>query len=91
MATGTCVVDFGTAGSFDTSVAVADATVVAGTKVDAYILVPASDSPRFRDEYWVEELEVFAGGVSAGVGYTVFAKCGYGVAFGQFTINWVTV
>lgn len=90
MATGTAVLDFST-GLYDTSVAVSDATVGAGTKVEAYILVPATDSPRFADEYWVEDLAVYAGKVSAGVGFTILGKCLFGPALGQFTINYATV
>ena len=90
MATGTAVLDFGE-GAFDTSVAVPDTTVTGTTKVEAYILVPNSDTGRPRDEYWVEDLEVFAGNVSAGVGFTVYGKAMCSRAFGQFTINWASL
>lgn len=90
MATGTAVLDFN-AGRYDTSVDVADATVTGATKVEAYILVPNSDAPRYRDEYWVEALEVYAGNVAAGVGFTMYGKSTFGKALGQFTINYVTL
>ena len=89
MATGTAALDFST-GLFDASVAVADATVGANTKVEAYILVPNSDTGRFRDEYWAENLSVYAGNISAGVGFTIYGKCTFGHALGQYTINYVT-
>lgn len=90
MATGTAVLAFSTSGSWDTTVAVADATVSAGTKVEAYLLVPASDTPRYRDEYWVEDLHVYAGNVEAGVGFTIYGKAPR-KALGSFTVNYVTV
>ena len=89
--TGTATLDFGTDGSFDTSVAVAEASVTALSKVDAYFIVPASDSPRMRDEYWVEDIEAKAGNISAGVGFTIYGAARCGVALGQFTVNYVVV
>lgn len=90
MAVGTAVLDFST-GRYDTSVAVADATVTGTTKVDAYIMVPDNDTGRFRDEYWVEALDVYAGNINPGVGFTMYAKVNFGCAFGLFTINYVTL
>ncbi len=91
MATGTATLAFGTGKLFDTTVAVADATVVAGTKVEAYLIIPSSDSPRMRDEYWVETLNVYAGNVQAGVGFTIYGEVRFGYALGDFTVNYVTL
>lgn len=89
MAVGTAILDFGV-GNDSVNVAVADATVAAGTKVEAYLIIPASNAPRYADEYWVEDLQVYAGAVAAGVGFTIWAICRTGKAVGQFIVNYVT-
>jgi hypothetical protein len=91
VAGGTATLAFGTTGSDTASVAVADATVTGTSKVLAYLQVPASDSPRQRDEYWVEDITVLAGNVSAGVGFTIYGRCGFGRAVGDFTVNYAVL
>lgn len=91
MATGTATLSFGATGDYSTSVSVSDATVGAGTKVEAYLIVPASDAPRYRDEYWVEDLRVYAGNISAGVGFTIYGACRLQKALGDYVVNYVTL
>jgi hypothetical protein len=91
VAGGTATLAFGTLGADTASVAVADATVTGGSRIEAYLQVPASDSPRPRDEYWVEDLTVRAGNVSAGVGFTIYGRCGLGMAVGDFTVNYAVL
>ena len=91
MATGTATLSFGATGGYDASASVSEATVGAGTKVEAYLTIPASDAARYRDEYWVEPLSVTAGNISNGVGFTVYGICLFGKAVGDFTVQWVTL
>lgn len=72
---GTTTIDFGAfPGKSDASVAVTgQATIVAGSKVNAWLrLVDSADHT--ADEHWVESLRVFAGGIVAGTGFTIYAR-----------------
>lgn len=84
---GTTTVDFGT-GATDTSVSVASAGIGAGNLVEAW-LFPAATASNTADNHWVEDIEVMAGNVQAGVGFTVYAKCRTGLAHGIYNIGWV--
>ena len=89
MATGTFTVDFGAA-STDTSVAVADATVGAATKIEAW-LFPTDTATNYEDNYWFDEIEVMAGYRNVGVGFTVIGKCRQGLAHGTYVGMYATV
>jgi hypothetical protein len=84
---GTTTVDFGT-GKTDVSVAVASAGITALQLVEAWVF-PAATASNTVDNHWVEDLNVVAGSVSAGVGFTVYAKCNTGSAHGIYNIGWV--
>jgi hypothetical protein len=74
-ATGTTTVNFGAfPGSSDTSVAVTgQASIVAGSIVSAWIR-PVATADHTADEHWVETIEIAAGNISAGTGFTIYAK-----------------
>ncbi|MCX6951345.1 MAG: hypothetical protein NTV51_04055 [Verrucomicrobia bacterium] len=74
-ATGTTTVNFGAfPGSSDTSVAVTgQATILSGSLVEAWIF-PTATADHTADEHWVEGIRVMAGNVSAGVGFTIYAR-----------------
>jgi hypothetical protein len=87
-ATGTATVDFGT-GKLDTSVAVTgQGSIVGGSLVEAW-LSGVSTSNNLTDAAFAEPINVFAGDIIAGTGFTIFAMCRTGRAFGQYTVNWV--
>ena len=88
---GTVTLSFGAAGSTEATAAVSDTGVLVGSRVGAGLQVPASDSPRYRDEYWVEDLDVSAGNIDPGVGFTVYAVSRGGAVVGDFTATWVRV
>ena len=87
-ATGTTTIDFG-GKSTDTTVTVTgQASILADSLVEAWIL-PASTASNTSDNHWVDDIEVFAGNVQAGTGFTIYAKCRTGFAHGVFNIGWV--
>lgn len=73
MASGTTTLDFGAfPGASDASVAVTgQAAIVAGSIVGAWIR-PVATADHTADEHMVETIEVVAGNISAGVGFTIY-------------------
>lgn len=72
---GKTTVDFGTfPGASDALVTVTgQASIVAGSVVEAWIeCTPTADHS--ADEHWVESIEVKAGNIVAGTGFTIYAK-----------------
>lgn len=71
--TGTAILNFGAfPGSSDTSVAVTgQAGIVSGSIVEAWIR-PVDTADHSADEHMVETIKVFAGNISAGVGFTIY-------------------
>jgi hypothetical protein len=92
--TGTTTVDFGAhPGATHASVSVADAAIVTGSLVEAFIF-PVATADHSVDEHMVENLKVVARDVSNGVGFTIHAVEGYGNAgkiWGSWTVGWVWV
>ena len=86
-ASGTTTVDFGSAAT-DKSVAVASAGISGTQLVEAWVF-PAATASNTVDNHWVEDLAVVAGSISAGVGFTIYAKCRTGFAHGVYNIGWV--
>ena len=71
-AQGTALLDFGAfPGASDASVAVASAGIGAGSLAECWTF-PAATADHTADEHLVESLKVMAGGVSAGVGFTIY-------------------
>lgn len=84
---GTTTIDFG-AGKTDVATAVAEAGITGSQLVEAWIF-PAATASNTADNHWVEDLHVIAGDVQAGVGFTVYAKCGTGMAHGVYSVGYV--
>lgn len=92
MATGTATLDFGALpGATDAVVAVTGQTSIqSNSRVEAWLEVPASGTAEHDpDDHWVESLQVYAGKVAAGTGFTIYGKCNLGFAHGRFTVAWV--
>lgn len=68
-------VDFGAfPGASDASTTVTGQTgIVAGSKVKAYIIATAT-ADHSADEHWLETIEVKAGNITPGTGFTIYAK-----------------
>ena len=65
------------------------AGILAGSLVEAWIF-PAATAEHSSDEHWVENLQVTAGNVIAGTGFTIYGltldRCRL---YGNFNIAWV--
>ena len=86
--TGTATVDFGT-GAYDTNLAVTgQAGITTSNLVEAWLSGTAS-SNNLADAGFVEQLQIYAGDIVNGTGFTIYAFCPSGRAFGQYVINWV--
>ena len=85
---GTATIDFGT-GKLDTSVAVTgQGAITTANLVEAW-LSGTSTSNNLTDASFTDDIEVFAGDVVNGTGFTIYGFCHRGVAFGQYVVNWV--
>ena len=86
---GTTVLNFGAApGGTDASVAVSQPSMT-GTEVTSAWVFPQATSDHNSDEHCVEDLNIVAGVPAAGVGFTIYAYCNTGMAYGQYTVAWV--
>lgn len=74
--TGTATLDFGAfPGTTDTSVAITgQAAIIAGSLVEAWIR-PVATADHTADEHMIESIKVYAGNISAGVGFTIYGFC----------------
>lgn len=86
---GTATVDFGAfPGATDASVAVTGQSgILSGSVVMASMRMVAT-SDHSADEHFVEEMDVVAGNISAGVGFTIYAKARNHRLYGQWTLGW---
>jgi tRNA1(Val) A37 N6-methylase TrmN6 len=85
---GTAIVDFGT-GSTMASVAVTGQAAITGTNlVEAWPNTTAT-SNNLADAILAEEIQFYAGDIVAGTGFTIYAMCRNGSAFGKYNVNWV--
>lgn len=100
---GQTTVDFGAfPGSSDASVAITgQAGIVSGSLVEAWVL-PAATADHTAEEHLVEALDVVAGNISAGTGFTIYAlnkselaeppRGGLGPRlYGLYNVGWVWV
>jgi hypothetical protein len=73
---GTAIVDFGAfPGSSDTSVVITgQGSILAGSLAEAWIF-PTATADHSADEHMYDTLEVRAGNVVAGTGFTIYAYC----------------
>ena len=93
MATGQTVVDFGAfPGVTDvTATVTGQGSIVAGSLVEAWVR-PEATALHSADEHWVEGLEVSAGNISAGTGFTIYARTTDNTRrYGTFTVAWAWV
>ena len=85
---GTATVDFGT-GKPDASVAVTgQAGITTANLVEAWLSGTATAN-NLDDAGFAERLQVYAGDIVNATGFTIYALCPVGRAFGQYNVNWV--
>ena len=72
--TGTATIDFGAfPGVTDVALAITGQAGITGASLVEAWIFPANTADHSADEHWVDPPEVFAGNVSAGVGFTIYA------------------
>lgn len=93
MATGTATLNFGAIGAVGNFMSVAvtgQAAIVAGSLVEAWLrLEPTAEHP--LDDLIYDPIEVSAGNIVAGTGFTIYGKMPYGKAYGNYTVAWVWI
>lgn len=87
-ATGQASVDFGAYETSAQTVVTGQTGILAGSLVEAW-LFPALTATNQPDNHWFEDLQVVAGSVVAGTGFTITVACRDGLAHGVFNIGWV--
>lgn len=88
---GTTAINFGVfPGASDTQITVSDPGIVGTSVVQAEIMVAAT-SDHTADEHWVEEIDVIAGNIVAGTGFTIYARCRQGspALYGAWNVSWI--
>jgi hypothetical protein len=90
-AQGTASVDFGSfPGSSQTTASVTgQATIGTSNQVEAWIRPQNGNPGHSVDEHIIEQLKITAGNIVAGTGFTIYAECLNGFAYGAFDVNWV--
>lgn len=92
-ATGRVLIDFGAfPGSSDTQLVInGQAAIVAGSVVNAW-LTPSATVDHSPDEHLVETIEILAGNIVAGTGFTIYAantsQLGSTRISGQWQVAW---
>jgi hypothetical protein len=92
-AQGTATLDFGAfPGASDASVAVTGQTaILAGSLAEAWLL-PADTADHLADEHRLESLDIAAGAVVAGTGFTIYGTnegSGDTRVYGTWNVAWV--
>jgi hypothetical protein len=86
--TGTSTVNFGSKATDTTTVVTGQAAITGSSWVEAWVF-PATTASNTVDNHWFEDLQVVAGNVVNGVGFTIYAKTRTGFAHGIYNIGWV--
>jgi hypothetical protein len=87
-AQGTAIIDFGSRAT-DTTVSVTGQSEILSNSLAEAWVFPTDTASNTADNHWVDDIEVVAGNVQAGTGFTIYAKCRTGFAHGEFQIGWV--
>lgn len=80
---GSTTVNFGSGAMEATATVTGQSAITTSNLVEAWPAWSGDDSP------WVEQMEVIAGNIVAGTGFTILVKPAIGKAYGTYTINWV--
>lgn len=89
--TGSTTLDFGSVGIGDAvKVITGQAGILATSYVEAMVRGEAS-ADHSVDEHLIESLEVRAGDIIPGVGFTIYGQIREGSAYGLYNVDWVWV
>lgn len=101
MAVGTATLDFGAfPGTTDASVVVTGQTAIGTSSALEAWIVPTATTDHSADEHLLEDLNVFAGNIVAGTGFTIYGisdnqlqdPAGYTpMIWGLWSVGWVWV
>lgn len=80
--------DFGTTEEFDTSLFIADTSITAGSLIIVSVSAKAT-SDHTIDDIVSTNIVVFAGNLSVGAGFTIYAKASEGT-YGKYKVNYIT-
>ena len=86
-ATGGALIDFGSGSDLAAVAITGQAGILAGSYVHAW-LAPTASPDHSLEEHLVEEIDVFAGSITAGVGFIVWARTRTGSLTGQWSVTW---
>ena len=82
-AQGTTTVNFG-AGALEATASVTGQTgITTANLAEAWLQYTTDDS------VWVEQMQIWAGPITNGVGFPIVVKPMTGKAYGTYTVNWV--
>lgn len=84
---GTATINFGSKAT-DTSVFVSAPSITGSQLVEAWVF-PTATATNTVDNHWVETINVVAGNIVAGSGFTIYAKVDEGFAHGTYTVGYV--
>lgn len=86
---GVATVDFGAIpGATDASVDVTGQTEIASDSTVLAAIRPTATADHSADEHWVEEIDVLAGNIVAGTGFTIYAKTRNRRLYGTWSVSW---
>ena len=92
-ATGTGILNFGVIGSptTETTLAIIGQTGIATTsKLGAWVRLDAT-AEHSADEVRVEDIDIRAGTIVVGTGFTIYGRCNNGKLYGTITVDWAWV
>jgi len=88
-AQGIALLDFGTAGAPDAAVAVTGQSGIAGSSLVEAWLLPSPTADHSADEHLIEGMDVIAGAIVAGTGFTIYGRSRNTILRGRWTVAWV--
>lgn len=84
---GRALVDFGNGSSDARTVITGQAGITASSVVSASLLAEDT-ATHWADEHWAEELDVIAGSIVPGVGFTIYARTRNVALRGAYRVVW---
>lgn len=86
---GRALVDFGSGvGKSDTRTVITGQTGITASSVASATILPEDTATHWADEHWAEEIDVFAGAIVPGVGFTIYARTRNVALRGAYRVAW---